>query len=107
MNPNARDESSGATALISAAWHGNDEIVNALLQGGADVNVKDGAGYTAILRAVQNKHDEIADLLLAQPNVDVNAHGSNGPTVLMSYVWRAQESTVKKLLERGHRDHRR
>jgi uncharacterized protein len=100
MSPNVKDDSSGATALISAAWHGNEEIVNVLLQGGADVNLKDNAGYPAILRALQNKHDEIADALLSRPNLDLNAKGLNG-TVLMSYVRGEQEGTVKKLLERG------
>lgn len=101
ISPNVKDEGSGATALISAASHGNPEIVHALLQGGADVNAKDNAGYTAILRAIQNKYDEIADALLARPSLDLDAQGLSGPTVLMSYVWRGQENTVKQLLERG------
>jgi ankyrin repeat protein len=101
INPNVKDEDSGATALIFAATHDNPEMVNALLLGGADANVKDNAGFNAILRAIQNKHDAIADLLMAQENLDLNARGSIGGTVLMSYVWREQEDTVRKLLERG------
>jgi ankyrin repeat protein len=101
INPNVKDESSGATALISAASHDSPEIVSALLRAGADANVKDNAGYMAILRAIQNKHDEIADLLLAQTNLDVNSRGAIGSTVLMSYVWREQADVVRNLLERG------
>jgi ankyrin repeat protein len=100
MNPNAKNEESGATALISAATHGDMEIVKALLKGGAGVNERDKAGFTAILRALQNKQDEIADLLLAQPNLDANVQGSTGLTILMSYVSRDREETVKELLAR-------
>jgi uncharacterized protein len=100
MDPNVRDEISGATALISGASHANPEVINALLQGGADINVKDNGGYTAVLRAIQNQHYEISDMLLAQPKLDLNAQGSDGKTILMSYVWRDQENVVRKLLER-------
>src|SRR6266550_2609965 len=100
INPNARNEESGAPVLVSAAAHGDVEIVKALLTGGANVNERDGAGYTALLRALQNKEDEVADLLLAQQNLDLNAQGSNGVTVLMSYVGRDSTDVVKSLLAR-------
>jgi ankyrin repeat protein len=101
INPNVKDEDSGATALIFAATHDNPEMVTALLRGGADANVKDNGGFNAILRAIQNRHDAISDLLVVQDNLDLNARGSIGGTILMSYVWREQEDTVRKLLERG------
>ena len=41
INPNAQDEADGRTALISAAARGDLEVVNVLVQRGADVNVKD------------------------------------------------------------------
>jgi ankyrin repeat protein len=99
INPNAKDEESGATALVSAATHGDMEIVKALLKGGVGVNERDKAGFTAILRALQNKQYEAADLLLGQPKIDVNVQGSTGVTVLMSYVSRDQEDIVKRLLD--------
>ena len=43
INPNAQDEADGRTALISAA-RGDLEVVNVLVQRGADVNVKDKRG---------------------------------------------------------------
>src|SRR2546423_5552987 len=84
INPNAKNEESGVPVLVSAAAHGDVEIVKALLTGGANVNERDKAGHTALLRALQNKEDEVADLLLAQQNINLNAQGSNGVTVLMS-----------------------
>jgi ankyrin repeat protein len=100
INPNAKDEESGATALISAAEHGDIEIVKALLQGGTGVNERDRAGFTALLRALQNKQDEVADVLLAQQNLDLNVQGSTGVTALMSYVGRDRVDVVQNLLTR-------
>src|SRR6185295_12817686 len=101
IDPNVKEEESGATALISAATRDSPEVVTALLRGGADINAKDNAGYNAILRAIQKGHKDIADLLVGDPKLEVNAQGTNSSTVLISYVWREQEDTVRKLLERG------
>lgn len=101
INPNVKVEESGATALISAATRDSPEVVTTLLRGGADINAKDNAGYNAILRAIQKGHKDIADLLVDDPKLEVNAQGTNSSTVLISYVWREQEDTVRKLLARG------
>jgi ankyrin repeat protein len=101
IDPNTKEESSERVAIISAASSGNLEIVKVLLHGGADVNATDKGGYTALLRALESKHDEIADVLLAQPRVALNVQGANGVTVLMSYVWHEREDVVQSLLARS------
>jgi ankyrin repeat protein len=101
INPNLKDEESGTTALISAAIHDQGDLVNVLLRGGADVNVKDMGGYNALLRALEKKNDAIADLLLSQPGLEVNAQGFSGMTALMWYVGSEQETKVQDLLARG------
>ncbi|HSS21777.1 MAG TPA: ankyrin repeat domain-containing protein [Pyrinomonadaceae bacterium] len=101
VNPNAKDAETGASALILAATKDELEVVQVLLHGGADVNLKDNFGYTATLRALQYDHDEIAELLVEQPGLDVNAQAQRAPTVLMSYAWRGREDLVKKLLSLG------
>lgn len=100
INPNSKDDENGATALVSAATHGEMEMVKTLLKGGASVNERDNFGFNAILRALQNKQDEVADLLLARQDLDLNAQGSTGITVLMSYVGRDRADVVEKLLAR-------
>jgi ankyrin repeat protein len=100
INPNARDESD-ETALIAAASRGDMDVVKALLRDGADINASVRGGYTSPLLALLNKHDDVADLLVAQPNLDLNARGSDGITVLMMYIWRRREDVVEKLLHRG------
>ncbi len=100
INPNAQDHD-GRTALISAAARGDLEVVNVLVQRGADVNVKDKRGYTALFHAIEAMYDDVALVLLSQPTLDPNARGKNGATALISYVWRTRRDAVEKLLERG------
>jgi ankyrin repeat protein len=49
--------------LIEAAQNGRAEEVQALLEGGADVNAKDDDGQTALTVATQAGHTEIAEML--------------------------------------------
>jgi uncharacterized protein len=101
IDPNLRSSRDGRTALISAAAIGDLPIVKTLIQGHADVNVKDSVGYTALFHAIEARYDEVADALLAQPTLDLNARGKNGVTALISFVWRDRPDAVKSLLDRG------
>jgi ankyrin repeat protein len=101
MNPNVPEPTTGGSALISAATRGDLEMVNALLQGGADVNQVDEKRFTALLRALQNNHEEISNILVARPELDVNAQGEGGANALISFVARQREPAVQDLLDRG------
>ncbi|HKO96672.1 MAG TPA: ankyrin repeat domain-containing protein [Pyrinomonadaceae bacterium] len=101
INPNAKDEETGATALIAASSRGDLPVVQALLKGGAGINEKDKAGFNALLRALQRKHDDVAAILVVRPELEVNAQGSDGLTALSQYVIRNETTRVQNLLERG------
>ena len=102
INVNAQDKSDeGRTALISAAARGDLEVVNVLVMHGADVNVRDNKGFTALFHAIEARYDEVANLLLNHPKLDPNARGLNGVTALISYTWRERRDAVQKLLDRG------
>lgn len=102
INPNAKDAGDeGRTALISAAARGDLEVVNLLVQGGADVNVKDDTGYTALLHAIEANYDQVEHVLLNHPKLDPSARGFNGVTTLSKYVWRERKEAVQKLLALG------
>ena len=62
---NARDKSSGATALIVASREGHRQVVDLLLKKGADVNAKDASGNSALSEALRSQRSEVADLLKA------------------------------------------
>jgi ankyrin repeat protein len=96
-----KDDTDGRTVLISAAARGQLEVVQALLARGANVNAKDITGRTALFHAIEARYDEVANALIMQPQIDLNARGKNGVTALMSYVWRDRPDVTKSLLDRG------
>ena len=53
----------GNTALMAAAEKGHTEIVQALLDSGADVNAKDAEGLTALDRAALKSRTNVVELL--------------------------------------------
>lgn len=62
----------GQTALMLAVSHGRQEMVRALLECGADVNVQDDEGSTALMCASEHGRAEIVKLLLEQPGCDIS-----------------------------------
>src|SRR3954471_25041454 len=57
--------------LHAAAAEGDRRKVEALLASGADLEARDAAGWTALLRAIENGHNRLIELLLesgADPN---------------------------------------
>ncbi|RTE76990.1 hypothetical protein BHE90_008552 [Fusarium euwallaceae] len=88
----------GETPLIYAARLGHVDQVKALIDAGADVNIK-GNGELPILAAGVNA--EIVDLLI-RAGADVHATGRNGFTALHKAVGNKSE-VVEKLLSMGAR----
>jgi ankyrin repeat protein len=101
FNLNVQDPRDGRTVLITAAARGESAVVKALVDGKADINVKDNVGYTALFHALDARYDEIAELLVNQPGLDLNARGKNGVTLLHRFVWLDRIDIVKNLVERG------
>lgn len=62
----------GQTALMLAVSHGRQEMVEALLACGADVNLQDEEGSTALMCACEHGRVETVKLLLAQPTCDIS-----------------------------------
>jgi uncharacterized protein len=101
MDPNLKNSKTGRTPLITAAAIGALPIVNALIESKADVNRKDDGGKTALFHSIEARYDEVSDVIVANPQLDLNARGKNGVTALISYVWRDRIDVVKNLLDRG------
>ena len=57
---------------------GKLQMARELLLAGADPNTKAGCdNWTCLMQAIWRNHEEVVDLLLAQPGIDVNAKDNN------------------------------
>ncbi|NXT66566.1 KANK3 protein, partial [Chaetops frenatus] len=77
-NINAKASQAGQTALMLAVSHGRQEMVEALLACGADVNLQDEEGSTALMCACEHGRMETVKLLLAQPTCNISVVDSDG-----------------------------
>ncbi|NXU92743.1 KANK3 protein, partial [Xiphorhynchus elegans] len=91
-NVNAKASQAGQTALMLAVSHGRQEMVEALLACGADVNLQDEEGSTALMCACEHGRVETVKLLLAQPTCNISIVDSDG------------NNAVTIALEAGHSD---
>jgi ankyrin repeat protein len=83
------------TPLHMAARRGNEEVAQALLDCGADIEACDTAGDTPLRRAVNCDKTRVASLLLAK-GADIHCAGSKGITPLLA----ARSAGMKHLLQR-------
>ncbi len=85
--------------ILAAAAIGNAEIVDFLIEKGADVNTKDDS-WTVLSSAAYHGHAGVVRLLLAK-GADVNDSNSNGNTALMQAASAGHPRIVKLLLDKG------
>ncbi|MFA5950898.1 MAG: quinoprotein dehydrogenase-associated putative ABC transporter substrate-binding protein [Hyphomicrobium sp.] len=89
----------------------NQELANAVLAGdvarmtwliekGADVNKRDGQGYTALQSAARNRRAELISVLLAY-RAEIDLTDSDGYTALHHAVLRNHPQTIAALAKRG------
>jgi len=90
----------GYTALDLAVIHNSPEIVEILLENGANPNIKDKNGYTPLHRAIIRYSDKIVYLLLKY-KADPNIKDKHGYTPLHRAVIEQAPKLVKLLLEHG------
>ncbi|XP_015272134.1 PREDICTED: KN motif and ankyrin repeat domain-containing protein 3, partial [Gekko japonicus] len=91
-NVNAKASQAGQTALMLAVSHGRQEMVEALLACGADINLQDEEGSTALMCACEHGRAGTVRLLLSRPTCDASIVDNDG------------NDAVSIALEAGHRD---
>ena len=85
----------GSTPLMYAALYGDAESVRLLLEAGADLNIRNEAGATALMWAAD---DLDKTRLLIRGGADVNARSDDGRTPLLIAAGRPGSYDVVKLL---------
>lgn len=98
--------SSRYTALHYAAYHGHAGVVDVLLDAGADVNIRNAAGETAVESAAHKGFDGICDKIravqLQQSHSDNNNNNSGGAGLQILVDLHPQQlQTVQEQLEQS------
>ena len=97
-NPDETD-SFGKTLLMKAAKAGNDWQISSLLASGANVNLKDKDGWTALMYAVRYQESLNCVDLLLQAQADVKIKNKYGSSALMiASCYNNNPQIIKKLL---------
>eukprot|EP00931_Biecheleriopsis_adriatica_P118805 TRINITY_DN94121_c0_g1_i1.p1 TRINITY_DN94121_c0_g1~~TRINITY_DN94121_c0_g1_i1.p1 ORF type:complete len:793 (+),score=119.73 TRINITY_DN94121_c0_g1_i1:53-2431(+) len=90
----------GTTKLMAASNVGDLQRVRALAARGANVNLCDDYGWTALRYAVRNRHADVVSELV-KLKADVNYAGVSGWTPLMTAVSNNSPDIVRLLVENG------
>jgi hypothetical protein len=91
-------DSAGSTALMQSAYAGTLEIMEALLEAGADVKARNRRGATALHWAIS---DPMKAKLLLLHGADVDARTVDGRTALHAATMQPSGARVVKLLDFG------
>lgn len=86
-------------ALLSAAALGHDEIVEVLLENGADVNVCGGFYGRALFAAGEEGHDTTVELLL-QYGADISAQGGRYGNLLNTLAFQGRSDLLQTVWPR-------
>jgi len=91
----------GYTALHLASIHGRKEIVELLINAGADLNIQDNDGNTALYWASIRGHTECIELLIKAGSVNINIQNYYGKTALHEASRYGYKEIVELLIKAG------
>jgi ankyrin repeat protein len=90
----------GSTALMWATFHGDRDVVNALLKAGAKANVANKYGATALTEAIRGGDMTLFRTLL-DAGADIESPNPDKQTALMLAIGENRPEMAKVLIERG------
>lgn len=84
---------------LCCEW-GLEQVVQTLVEHGANVNARDSDGKTPIHIAVQNQHTQIISLLLCHPNIDLSLRDKKGMSPFATALTVRNNKAAEAILER-------
>jgi len=90
----------GADDIFRASSKGDLADVKELVEAGANINVKDGNGWTALMFATDKKHLDIVKYLV-EKGADINVKDKFSSSALTYAILRNSLDIVKYLVEKG------
>jgi len=91
----------GWTAAMIASAKGFDSVLNTLVHGGADPWLADGYLWTPLMRAIDNRHNNVVQYLLALPDAQIDVVNENGSSALHIAALHNDLATAATLIELG------
>jgi ankyrin repeat protein len=96
----AREKTQDRTALVDAAALGQIDVMNLLLDAGADVNARTNTGNTVLMVAAYNSQEAAVRLLISR-GADVTLKDENGFTALRNESLWGPHTMLSFMLEHG------
>ncbi len=87
--------------LLDAAMHGNHEVIEALLNKGADINTISEMGYTPLMWSVMKDYYIGASRLLMEAGANLNIQNHKGDTALLIALKESSGNTAELLIDNG------
>ena len=91
----------GSTTLMVATNDSKDDVVKALIDHGADVNITDKNDWTPLMCAAKKGDLRIVQALLSAPHININSKNTSGSTALMVAIENTRDEVVKALINKG------
>ena len=101
INVRARDQNGNTPLHFAAGQNENPDIINALIQAGADIHARTKNGYVPLHGAAENNKNPDIITALIQAGADINAKSKDGFTPLHWAAVLNQQEAVLLLLENG------
>ncbi|KAL7303077.1 hypothetical protein TKK_0004292 [Trichogramma kaykai] len=93
----ARDE---CTPLHLCCQWGLEQVVQTLIEHGANVNSRDAEGKTPLHLAIENQNDQIISLLLFHPNINLSLRDKKGLSPFATALVMRNNSAARAILEK-------
>ncbi|XP_013167639.1 PREDICTED: serine/threonine-protein phosphatase 6 regulatory ankyrin repeat subunit C [Papilio xuthus] len=85
---------------LCCTW-GLSDVIQTLLEHGANINSKDAEGKTPLHIAIENQHAGIISLLLSQPGIDLSARDNKGVSPFAAALTARNNKAAQAILEKN------